>query len=197
MPRLFLIKHSMPEIDPELESTHWQLSPEGKRRCAWLASELTGQNIAILYSSIETRAFQTAERVARNLHIPVRTVPGLQENDRTDFPFIPDVAEWQHQFRNFFNQPTEQVIGRESANEAGQRFATAIQGLTASYPDRDIAVVCHGTVLTLFTAMYNKIDPFELWQSLVPLPAYLALDRLDYALAVPATCYSDHNERQS
>jgi hypothetical protein len=44
-----------------------------------------------------------------------------------------------------------------------------------------VAIVTHGTVLSIFTARHNPIDPFALWQQL-SLPAFLVLDRLTFTM---------------
>ena len=36
-PKLILVKHSLPVIDPEKPAHQWKLSPEGKKRCIPLA----------------------------------------------------------------------------------------------------------------------------------------------------------------
>jgi broad specificity phosphatase PhoE len=42
------------------------------------------------------------------------------------------------------------------------------------HPQDDLAVVAHGTVITLFVAQTNSIDPFKFWQRL-GLPSYVVL----------------------
>ena len=37
MPKLILVKHSLPAIDPAAPAAEWRLAPEGLRRCERLA----------------------------------------------------------------------------------------------------------------------------------------------------------------
>src|SRR5438445_9565955 len=59
MAKLVLVKHAPPQITPEVISNRWVLSEEGRRRCDWLADELTSQGVSTLYTSIQ---IQTSSR---------------------------------------------------------------------------------------------------------------------------------------
>ena len=104
MRHLLLVKHSLPEIQPELSSAKWKLSEEGKRRCCWLADKLRDYGVCILYSSIELKALETASILSAQLGVKCRARPNLHENDRTGFPFLPK-EEWERRFRKFFDHP--------------------------------------------------------------------------------------------
>jgi broad specificity phosphatase PhoE len=48
-------------------------------------------------------------------------------------------------------------------------------------PDRTIAAVAHGVVISLFVSRFNSIDTFEFWPSL-GLPVAVVLDRDSFRL---------------
>lgn len=175
MTRLFLIKHSMPQIDPSRPALEWRLSEDGRNRCAWLAGQLAGQGLDAIVSSHERKAIETATLVGEALNIRPTVQDGLQENDRSAFPFIEDKTEWEQRFVEFFESAEEQVIGNESAAAALARFDaavhTALEGAVGN-----VAIVAHGTVISLFVSRYNRVDPFAMWKSLNPLPAFIELD---------------------
>lgn len=99
----------------------------------------------------------------------------LQENDRTGFPYFDDETEWKRRFRDFFDQPTQRSIGKESANEALDRFSAAILRIVGAHPGENLGVIAHGTVISLFAAhQNNEIAPFAVWEALNPLPAYMS-----------------------
>ncbi|MGH1366879.1 MAG: histidine phosphatase family protein [Calditrichia bacterium] len=175
MGKLILIKHSLPEINPLVPSKKWTLSSEGFTRCGWLAERLERYHLNQIFSSTEIKAIETAQAISSQLGLSNRSIAGLHENDRTNFPYFENPEEWKQQFRTFFQKPNEKCIGNESAVEATTRFSKALQELIAEVTEGDLVVVAHGTVITLFTAAHNKIVPFEFWTSL-SLPSYVVLD---------------------
>jgi len=66
------------------------------------------------------------------------------------------------------------VFGRETALEAEERFARAIRRVIDAQPNQHTIVVAHGTVITLFVARYNEIEPFQFWQRLA-MPSFVVL----------------------
>jgi broad specificity phosphatase PhoE len=174
MSKLILIKHAPPQVTPEVASNRWVLTAEGQARCEWLAGALAEQGVAALYSSLEPKALETAALVAIRLGLEVRPRPGLQENDRTGLGF--DTAGGvKARIQRFFEAPSELVMGEETGAAALDRFEGAILAARAEAPDQTIAVVAHGTVLTLLTAKHNPISAFEFWGSL-GMPSFVVLD---------------------
>jgi broad specificity phosphatase PhoE len=106
--------------------------------------------------------------------LPVLPRADLHENDRTGLGFVPR-DELNRRIRQFYEQPARQVIGAETANRAFERFAAAVEGIVSEGYRRPVAIITHGTVLSLFVARKNMIDPFDLWARLA-LPSYVVLD---------------------
>lgn len=174
MAKLLLVKHALPQIAPDVVSHRWVLSMEGTRQCDWLASELRDAGVSRLYASLEPKALETAALVAVNLGLDVRPRPGLQENDRSGFGFLPQ-AELRLRMRRYFDEPAHLVVGTETAQAAQRRFDDAVRSILHEARDETVAVVTHGTVLTSFIAKHNAIEPFDLWSALVT-PSYVVLD---------------------
>lgn len=191
MPTLTLIKHSQPAVDPSTAAPTWRLSPVGVERCTWLAAELARYQIDRVWCSEEPKARETAALLAGSLDIPFTTHPGLAENDRTGFGYIHDGVAWEQRFRDFFARPTERCIGLESAADAAARFTAAIETIAPTGSQGNTAIVAHGTVITLFVANHNAIEPFDFWQALQPLPAYVVLDAATHCLNVGPVCFTD------
>jgi len=183
MAKLILVKHALPEITPGVISHRWVLSAEGRDRCAWLADELKAQGVQRLYSSLEPKALETAALAAVGLGLEVRPRRDLQENDRTGLGFAPP-DELKERMRRFFEKPRDLIVGEETADAALRRFEAAVRAAAAEAPDQTIAIVTHGTVLTLLAARYNPIRAFEFWEALT-LPACVALDAATFGLAGP------------
>jgi broad specificity phosphatase PhoE len=172
--KLILVKHATPQVSPDVPSNRWVLSGERDRQCEWLADALAAQGATRLYSSIEPKALETASYVARQLRLALHPRFNLHENDRTGLGLVnEDVL--RSKIREFFQQTDRCVIGRETANSARRRFTTSVAGILAEDHGRPLAIVTHGTVLSLFVAQYNNLAPFELWSRL-GLPSYVVLD---------------------
>ena len=172
--KIILAKHAPPEIVPEVVSHRWVLSEEGRHRCDWLADEFSARGVTRLYSSLEPKALETAALVAVRMCLPLELRPDLHENDRTGLGFVTR-DELDGQIRKFFAQPGQCVIGAETANSVFERFAATIGSILSEEHGQSVAIVTHGTVLSLFVARKNAVDPFDLWVRLA-LPSYVVLD---------------------
>jgi broad specificity phosphatase PhoE len=173
--RLVLIKHSVPEMQIHTESRFWHLSEEGRKRCAPLAEKLRRFNLARIVSSNEPKAVETAELLASELSRTHIVRPDLQENDRTGLGFV-GVEAYQDTFRRFFAEPDRVIVGTETAEEARARFTTAVEAVLEEFPEETLAIVTHGTVISLLVSEPTAEERFRLWRRL-GLPSYVVVSR--------------------
>jgi broad specificity phosphatase PhoE len=87
--------------------------------------------------------------------------------------------------RRLFAAPTEVVFGPESGREALYRFVRGLALVLRRFPQGNVAVVTHGTVLTLFVTSRAALDPWEFWRRLHQ-PAYVVFDLPSLTLAEAA-----------
>ena len=73
------------------------------------------------------------------------------------------------------------VFGKETADQAFARFTEAVGGVIKAHPGQTVAVVTHGTVMTLFASRAAGLDPFSLWKQL-GIPSFIALSLPDLKL---------------
>jgi broad specificity phosphatase PhoE len=174
--QLILVKHSLPALEPDKPANQWRLSEEGQQRCEVLARHLSPYLPFELFSSIETKAAQTAALAASRLGIPWQEFPGLHEHERSEVGFC-SPEQFQANMQSFFNHPAEVVFGTESAEQALARFSKAIQVLCKNHPPCNgrLVVVAHGTVISLFVAHWGGLPAYPLWEQL-GLPAFVVLD---------------------
>ena len=177
--KLILVRHSLPEIDPARPAHEWRLSAEGRLRCIGLAEQLAAHRPQALVSSQEPKALETAAILGERLSLPVEPAAGLHEHERQNVPFT-SRAEFEAAVRRLFDQPAERVFGDESAEQAARRFETALAPLLAR-PVQCLAVVTHGTVLSLYIARRCGIDAFSFWQRL-SLPMAVTLSLPDFTI---------------
>jgi len=177
---LLLIKHSLPEIIPTRPAREWQLSAAGRQRCTALAGELSVYDPDILVSSREPKATQTAEITAGLLGRPFDSAANLHEHERQRVGWA-DKASFEANIANLFKKPDELVMGEETANQAHLRFKQAVEELLGCHPNQTLAIVAHGTVISLFAARVANLEPFQLWRQL-GLPSVVVLSRPDLKL---------------
>jgi broad specificity phosphatase PhoE len=187
LPKLILIKHSMPALDPATPPSTWQLGTIGRERCLPLAKMLTPYLPLVLVSSREPKAAATAEELARMWGIAWTQYAGLEEQHRQTAPFLGQEA-FHATIQRLFQHPAELVFGEETADAAYQRFAHALEHLVNTHLAQTLAVVTHGTVMALWASRHIPgVDGFTLWNQL-GLPSALVIDRATMRLehlAVP------------
>lgn len=183
MRKLLLIRHAQPEVTPGTPARLWPLSPMGRESAQRLAQQIAAEySPAALLASPEDKARETASIIGSPLGLPVEVIPDLHEHEREHTPWLGPAA-WEVTLTAFFSRPGELIFGEETAQQAFQRFQAAIEGIYAAYPFGDLAVVAHGTVLTLFVAHHNpQLDPLAFWSAL-KLPDLVVLDLPDFKLS--------------
>src|SRR5690606_29088857 len=147
-----------PEIDPSRPSHLWPLSTEGKRRCVTLAEELRPHAPTRLVTSTEPKAQETGHIIAECLGLPVTSAPGLEEHKRSQSGFI-DQATFKQMIAHLLTKPDTLVFGDETGHQAQHRYTQTVIHLNQTYPQDTLALVSHGTIITLFVAAFNQVDP--------------------------------------
>lgn len=178
MQTLILVKHSLPQIDPSVPSREWRLSCEGRRRARKLGDRLDRYNLDLVASSTEPKALETAEIAAGALDVPIEIVEGLHEHERANVGFLKS-ERFERSIERFFSRPKDPVFGDETADQAHDRFSNAVNGLSDRFRHKNIAIVTHGTVLSLFVSRISELEPFALWRRL-GLPSWVAMSRPDF-----------------
>ena len=158
---LILVKHSLPEIVEGLPAREWKLSEEGERRAEQLAHCLIQFQSETIVSSDEPKAIETAEIIGRVLSLKVKIVKGMHEQQRDNVAYLsPDLFEAS--VREFFKKPDQIIFGSESADQAHARFSQAVFSVLKSNVDKTVAIVAHGTVISLFVSRLVQISDFIL-----------------------------------
>jgi broad specificity phosphatase PhoE len=173
LPKLILVKHSQPQIDPLMPAREWHLSAEGRLRCQPLADKLAAYEPGVIVASTEPKATETAQIVAERLDKPFEVAEDLHEHNRSNVPFYsPQVFDAA--IATFFQKPGELVFGRETALQAQERFSQAVEDVLEKYKDENVGIVAHGTVITLFVTAHAKIEPFAFWKRL-GVPSFVVM----------------------
>ncbi|MEZ4593846.1 MAG: histidine phosphatase family protein [Chloroflexota bacterium] len=165
--QLILVRHAAVSIDPTIPSHEWPLTANGRSATHTLAHKLTPYQPSRIITSEEPKAVATGAALAEVLALPTHAAPGLQEHDRRGVPYFENKADFETAVAHFFTHPHELVFGNETAVQARGRLETAVQQQLDAYPQDTLALVTHGTVLTLFLCHHNpQLVPLPFWQSL-------------------------------
>ena len=174
MKLLLLVKHSSPEVVEDVPAREWVLSGIGKVRAEKLAEQLRSYKPEIIVSSVEPKAIQTAEIVARRLALENKVFENLQEHDRRNSSYH-SKDEFRRLVQEFFFQPDKLIFGSETAVQALDRFRTAVEIVLNQFDNKVIVIVAHGTVISLFAEWLTGCDGYDLWQKL-DLPSFVIID---------------------
>jgi len=177
---LVLVKHSIPEIISTVPAKGWRLSQSGQMRCITLAEKLAPFLPDVIISSTEPKAIETAQIIAKKFNKPFSAVSGLQEHDRTNVGLL-EKEQFESKVKEFFDKPESLVFGRETASQSLARFSKALSSIETEYPDKNIMVVAHGTVISLFVNKFNSIEAFSFWRKL-ELPSFAVLSLPNHKL---------------
>ena len=177
MRRLFLVRHSVPEIRRELPAAAWRLSADGLARARAFARQLQPASAGSVFTSAEPKAVETARALAGEWGGAVEEVPGLHEHERPEAQLLSREA-FEQKIRDLFARPGELVFGAETAEQARLRFTMAVMRLIAR-SSSDVVVVTHGTVMALFVAEVAGVEPFAFWKRQeMPFAVTLSLPEL-------------------
>lgn len=181
MRNLVFIRHSQSQPDPKIPSSQWPLTSEGRQRCEPLAEPLIPYELDVIVTSSEPKAIETGELVAQRLAIPCRVMQNLHEHARETAPFYGTKEEFQAAVSTLFTKPGDLVFGEETGFEARDRFSGAVESVLAAYPQENIAIVTHGTVLSLFASQYVRQEAIIFWRNL-GMPAFIAFSHPEMKL---------------
>jgi broad specificity phosphatase PhoE len=175
MPYLHYATHPQVEIDPNKPVTLWSLSARGRERASAALSQDWTQRLGRVVSSDETKAVEFAELLARARGLVPEVRTSIGENDRRATGFVPP-SEFELLANAFFARPEESVRGWERAVDAQRRIARGLADLLSSEDERDIAVVGHGAVGTLWYCHLNGL-PISREQDQPGQGHYFTVDR--------------------
>ncbi|ACO45585.1 hypothetical protein Deide_07270 [Deinococcus deserti VCD115] len=162
---LHLVKHGQPHILSGVPAHEWQLAEGALGGLPGLISRLRPRP-EVVVSSEEPKAVSTAQALATELGVPHRRMLGLHEQLRYTVPLYPEPADFQAALDRFFDHPAQVMFGEESADDARRRFANAVGAVMSRQTGDSVAIVAHGTVISLLVAHAGDLDPKPLWRHL-------------------------------
>ncbi|MGB1287108.1 MAG: histidine phosphatase family protein [Aggregatilineales bacterium] len=188
MSKIIIIRHSISQPVPGESAHTWQLTEGGHARCLLLAKHLQPYDIGRVFSSDEPKAIQTADALIAALSLSQQNTiePDLQETRRDSVPFYDSIDDFRAAIQAAMQNPDDVVFGEETFTDATARFTNAVHRLIQQHPNETLALVTHGTVMSLFIAAHSQLQCYETWRFL-EMPAYAIFDAQTLTLDVLQT----------
>ena len=161
---IYFLKHAETAIDPSIPAHEWSITPNGLQQAHELAkSEVFGKIEGIVHSS-EKKAWQTAIVFAEELEVEIYEVPEIAELRRHHGRHLSNV-EYRRLVQQTLIDWDHNVHGWESGTEALHRFVEGVKRINIMFYSRNILVVSHGLVLTLYFCQLRDFQSiaYERW----------------------------------
>lgn len=173
-----LIRHSKTLVESQKPIVRWGLSEVGIERAKALSGKEIIQGVDVIYSSLQTKALETTLYLAKPNGIRIETDDNLTEITSFTNKFITKDEGYIQGVHDFYHGKVDRIAGGETAEEALQRFNTALERIVAQETKKGVkrlGIVSHGNILAHFTAQYADVTPFSLHDK-IQMPDVAVLD---------------------
>lgn len=183
MHKLYLVRHALTRQDRSRNMAAWELDPAGLPLLEQMAALLHWSGAYRVVSSSEHKALATAEAIVRRHGLPAaEPMDALREIHKTGWVGNHDEV----MARVFAHPETPSVEGWETAAQALERFVPAAEQVVREAGERDVILVSHATVLSLYLARLNgqsHVNPAD-WRA-VGMPDYAVVDTATMRVVKP------------
>jgi len=129
----------------------WVLSASGEKQAKQRAAEGVFDDVDIIISSNEEKAYQTAKPIADKLGKAINRLSELNELNRDNCPFM-EQKDYEKSIKFCLEHPSESINNWETADHALERFAKKIEELHREHNNQKILIVGHGFTINLYFA---------------------------------------------
>ena len=166
MTTIYLIRHAEAEGNLYRRIHGWYdalITDNGFAQIAALQRRFQDIPIDAVWSSDLYRTMTTARAVYVPKGLELHTDPGLREVHMGDWEDKPwgEVYRFDADRIALFNRsdPSWQAPNGDSLAQVGERVHAALCRIAGGYPDKTIAVFCHGTAIRQLLAMVKGVAP--------------------------------------
>lgn len=146
---LIFMKHAETRKERDIPMSVWVLSEEGKKAAEDLAKSGVFDDVDVIVSSGEEKAYQTAKPFADRLGKKIVRIPELNEINR-DKGGLMSKEEYDEMKVRVFEDLDFTARGWETGRHALERFKQGVEKIEKRFGNKRILVVVHGTVMTLY-----------------------------------------------
>ncbi|MHA1930155.1 MAG: histidine phosphatase family protein [Candidatus Thorarchaeota archaeon] len=146
---LVLLRHAEPHVEIADVPSKWGVSKEGKAQAIKLAFSGVFNDIDLIISSDEPKAYQTADMIALRQKQSVIRNPLFDELNR-DGGFYLSSSQYKLAVQTILQDYSFRVDGWETAASALSRFKRGIDQVLAEHSSKRVLIISHGIVLTMY-----------------------------------------------
>lgn len=174
--KLILLRHGVTDWNVQRKFqgyTDIELNDDGRIMASETAEVIAGFGIDVIYSSPLSRAYETANAVAKLVDLPINVDPGLREINVGEWEglTIDQISELDPEFRLALRSRVDarRSPTGETANETGQRVGRTIAAIAEANQGKTTLIVSHG--LAIRAGLANLLGwGFESFWNLGDLP---------------------------
>lgn len=175
--QLVLIKHSKTSIEADKPIPLWFLSSEGIKLAEKLSATDVIRSLDVIYSSLQTKALETAVILAKPNYIPLEVNSGLGEITSFTRKYLEEPL-YSKAVKDFYNGKTKRIAGGETGEEALNRFWHALEVIVKREKNLSrtrVGIVSHGNILSYFASQFLDKEAKELHDK-IAMPDYAIFD---------------------
>lgn len=154
----YFLRHAEAKIDSNITISNWSLSDKGEKQAQQRTEEGIFDEVEIIFSSNEKKAYQTAQPIAKKLGISITQVSELDELNRDKGNFLSS-SDYEKSIEYCLKHKTESVNNWETSQHALGRFEKKINEINRQYKNKKILIVGHGfTINMYFAKLLGNLD---------------------------------------
>ena len=149
---LIILRHAETKVDENIKISKWNLTEKGKRDAINLVRFDLFDDVDIIITSEEEKAYQTAYPLSKKLHKEIIRERNLNEIFRDEGRYLRTTADFFKTMKLCVENRNQSYNNWETANHALERFSKAIQEIELKFSNKKILIVAHGGVINLYFA---------------------------------------------
>ena len=184
--RFILVRHGESVANYERVcsgQTDFPLTERGRSQADAAGEALKDVKIDFIYSSDLSRAYETAQRIAKHHNIEIVKDVRLREIHRGIFenhPFSELEQKYPETYAVFVkNKPFAVIEGGESTEDVQERLMKFFEEIAPKHPGETVLVAFHATALRYFCAKVQNVSKADIVAK-IPLCENTALTYVDY-----------------
>lgn len=164
---LIFLRHGKTIQDKSKPISQWRLAETGKKTAKELAASGIFDDVDIVISSNEKKAYQTAKPFADRIGKRIIKISELSELNRDKGGLLTQ-ENYRRMMVKIFKELDFEAYKWETSRHALRRFKHAIENIDKQYHNKKILIVIHGIVMSLYFADIQNIreNIFMRWESL-------------------------------
>ncbi len=156
---IHLVRHGETDWNRQFRvqgNTDISLSPEGLIQAQKLAEQLVDIKFDRAYTSMLSRAIQTAEEALLGFDVPIHRHPGLNERKYGEYEgrVFSDIEEEFGKGALNLRHP----LGGETTQEFVERVNSTFDEILALHPEESLLIISHGGVIRELNQRLNMTD---------------------------------------